>query len=292
MNRRGRQQPALRAREGLSLLSTGWHVLEMAAQLLSSDPRQHQAAAQTLRAATGLPTGSAPLKPEAEGSVRRTAEGAVSQGPCGDSGYVCACCIPGHDGAPSQGYPYAWSPRKGEGWPWPGQDLASEALGEGSRCANEKLLPGALPPATPGVREGLGGAGRGSGCTPCSAFSIWASSAYGLSSFLSSLGLEDELDCTSVCAMCMGVSPLDVRVLPQTKLITSSVPCPPAELEVLAAGGGRWRLCVLAPAVTAQGGAGRPRRSRCPVLDVPSCSQPFHRHRGDLPDAGDRAPQP
>lgn len=60
------------------------------------------------------------------------------------------------------------------------------------------------------------------------------------SSFLSSLDLGDELDCTSVCAMCVGVSPLDVRVLPQTKLITSSVPCSPAELEVPTAAGG-WR---------------------------------------------------
>lgn len=62
--------------------------------------------------------------------------------------------------------------------------------------------------------------------------SLIYSSAYGLSlllwssSFLKSFGLEDELECAQVCAKRVGVSLLDVRVLPQTKLITDSVHLP------------------------------------------------------------------
>lgn len=106
----------------------------------------------------------------------------------------------------------------------PGQDLVSEPH---------------LTPA-PGAKGGLGRAGAGFHTLPVP--SVGGSLSDPLrspqpalvpwsSSFLNSLGLKDELEWTRACAIRVGVSPLDIRVLPQTKLITNSIHPPGAELS-------------------------------------------------------------
>lgn len=73
-----------------------------------------------------------------------------------------------------------------------------------------------------------------------------------------------------VCAMRVGVSPLDVRVLPQTKLVTRAVLFPGAELGLRAAA---WPEAGSVRSALIHGcpgrGCGRRRRWLCHKLDAP-----------------------
>lgn len=73
-----------------------------------------------------------------------------------------------------------------------------------------------------------------------------------------------------VCSVHVGVSPLDVRVLPQTKLVTNSVYFPRAELGLRAVAWPEAGSVRPAPIHGSPGRrCGRRRRSLCHMLDAP-----------------------